>query len=76
MTKRIELYTTDAVMIAIGQAKTVFVQVRFGTSERWVKISKIEARELIESVAGLTTEQAEMYGGTFGTWSGRHLYLG
>jgi hypothetical protein len=61
---------------AVKKAKSVFIQPRFGASERWVKVSKVEALDLLQDISG-SPEENEMYAGLFGSLS-RHgeLYLG
>ena len=56
---------------------TIFAQLRFGTSEQWVKISKAEARNLITGMSG-SPEHYEMYTGSFGemNFTEKTLYLG
>lgn len=45
----------------------VEVQVRFGTNERWSKLSKIEALELVSSIPDhATPEDCGMFTDTFG----------
>ena len=60
-------------------ATYIFIQVRFGTSEKWVKLSKKEALLMVASLNPTTTPQdAEMYSGHFGEWYpySKSLYLG
>jgi hypothetical protein len=59
------------------RCSAVFVQARFGgASERWVKITKAEAIDLIEGISG-TPEENEMYTDKFGEFHpDGSLYLG
>jgi len=54
------------------------IQVRFGVSERWVKISKREAMDLANDLPDNTATYCEMYSGTFGQYDFKsgNLYLG
>lgn len=62
---------------AIDAAAVIVTQVRFGTSEKWVRISKADARSLIKGVSNSTTpEQMEIYSGQFGSIIGSTVYLG
>jgi hypothetical protein len=59
-----ELKTVKATREAISKAKIILVQVRFGESEQWVKLSKIEAIKLLN---GYTDDDiTSMYSGIFG----------
>jgi hypothetical protein len=63
--------------IAINTASEVLAQVRFGCSEKWVRISKADARQLITGwKRSDTPEDHEMYSGTFGEFNSGILYLG
>ena len=73
----LDITTIPGLRRAIKQAHSVHTQVRFGSSERWVKISKATALELIEGLSDHCSPQdAEMYAGTFGTMHGRTLWMG
>jgi hypothetical protein len=73
----IDLRTVAGTKHAIEMAREVFVQARFGSSERWVKITKLEARELVAELASdATPEQAEMFAGVFGTMCDKSVFLG
>jgi hypothetical protein len=62
---------------AVRKAREVLAQVRFGTSERWVRISKADALTLVAGMARDTTpEDAELYSGIFGTFDGATLHVG
>jgi hypothetical protein len=45
---RVTIETVGHLRAAIKRAKRICVQARFGTSESWIKISKVQALELIE----------------------------
>lgn len=64
---------------AIRDAKLILIQVKFGCSEKWVKISKAEAKDMISELdANATPESFEMYSADFGSFeaSSKTLYLG
>ena len=62
---------------AIRAASEVLAQVRFGCSEKWVRISKADARSLVDGKTNDTTpEECEMYSGQFGSIVGTTLYVG
>jgi hypothetical protein len=62
---------------ALRQCAEVVVQVRFGVNEAWTKISKAEAKLLLDALdPAATPDDAEMYAGHFGTYDGRTLFLG
>lgn len=59
--------TKNGMKRAIRKAKEVYVRVRFGVVEHDVKITKAEAKMLIDQVEdGATPEDVEMYGSCFG----------
>ena len=70
--------TIPSLRLAIKVAKQVYVQAKFGTSERWVKISKLEANELLAQLFDDTKDPEfyEMYSGVFGTFNGKSLFMG
>ena len=73
----ISIMTVPAFKRAIREASEVLAQVRFGTSEQWVRISKAGAMELIKGLpASATPEEAEIYSGQFGAVIGSTLYIG
>jgi hypothetical protein len=69
------LTTLTQVRRAIDAASEVLVQVRFGVSEQWVRISKADARSLIKG-RNSTPDDMEMPCGDFGSVDGTTLYLG
>lgn len=60
-----DLSTTYELRRAITICNVVVVQARFGCSEKWVRISKVEARELARGLPG-TPHDCEMATGRFG----------
>jgi hypothetical protein len=73
----LNLITIPSVRRAIKSARAVYVQPRFGCSEHWVKVTKAEALNMLESFPDhFTPEDAEMYAGTFGTLKDKVLYMG
>ena len=72
--------TTDITTVpefrkAVREAKDVLTQVRFGCSERWVRISKADALLLVAGFGRSDTpEQHEM--DAFASVDGSTLYLG
>jgi len=77
-TKRCNLTTKRDLFIFIKTCHQVMIQVRFGVSERWVKISKREAMDLANDLPDNTATYCEMYSGTFGQYDFKsgNLYLG
>ena len=62
---------------AVRDAKRVFVQPRFGASETYVRVSKVDALYLVRGMKGTTTAQElELYAGSFGTLEGDDLFVG
>jgi len=52
---------------AIKKAKLILIPVRFGLSEDYVKISKVEAEFLVRGIPSYATPaEMEMYSGHFG----------
>lgn len=77
MSKEIELETIPQLRKAIRGARLVMVQLRFGTDEQWVKISKREALDFIEGYADhVSPRDLEMFGNSFGSLSGTVVYMG
>lgn len=77
MAMQIDIDTIEQLHRAIKTAKCIRIQVRFGFSERWLKITKVQALELIEDMGNSTPREAEMYSGTFGALDKYGtLYLG
>lgn len=79
----VKLDTRSALLKALKQAKHVYIQPRFGTSETWIRISKKETLMLLICLGTwinpVTPEALEMYSGVFGTLSPNgngDLYLG
>lgn len=67
MTDYQRIDTVPKLRKAIKEANIVLVQVRFGVSEKYVKLSKIEARALIDGLEDdATPEDCEIFGGSFG----------
>ena len=61
-----EIETVKELRAAVKQAKEILVGVRFGVSEKYVKISKKEAMYLIGDIsADVSPRDFEMYGGVF-----------
>lgn len=74
---RFELNSIPAAKAAVKTARKVMVQIRFGCSENWVKISKVEALEFLELIGDNTTaREMEMGTGNFGEWNNHIVYLG
>lgn len=66
------MQTFTTLRAAIRDANTVLIQPRFGLSERWLKISKKEALEMIRGYgAGIALELDERY-----SWIDDELYIG
>lgn len=77
MSKHSNLTTVQSLQCALNVAKTVYIQPRFGCSERWIKISKKEAQILVSNLEqDATPQNAEMYTNVFGTLNGTLLYMG
>lgn len=77
MAMQIDIDTIEQLQRAIKLAKHIRIQVRFGVSERWVKITKAQALELLEDIGNATPRELEMYSGTFGALDKYGtLYLG
>jgi hypothetical protein len=75
----VDIKTIPELRAAIKLARCVWVQPRFGTSERWVKITKVEALEMIHAYTDSDTPaNCEMYGGVFGEYRtpSRALFMG
>jgi len=74
---RVEIKTVRELKTAIRHAKHILVQPRFGASERWIKITKREAKAIASDIPKFATPAAvEMFTGTFGVVEGDALYLG
>lgn len=72
-----EIKTKDQLRDAIGSCREVRVLPRFGTSETWIRIFKLDALELLKSIEdGSTPEDCGMYSGMFGELENGILYLG
>jgi hypothetical protein len=72
-----DITTIPSLKCAIKNARRIRVQPKFGTNEKWIRISKVEALELIEGYADdATPTWHEMYGGIFGTMINGVLYMG
>jgi hypothetical protein len=70
-----DITTVAEFRAAVTAAKDVLAQVRFGCSERWVRVSKADARALVSGYGrNDTPEQHEM--DAFATVEGTTLYLG
>lgn len=77
MADRIDIVTIKALRSAIRKAKLILVQPRFGCTERWIKISKAEAIEMIFHISvNDTPADQEMYRGVFGSLEDDTLFLG
>jgi len=63
---------------AVRKAKAVFIQARFGVSEKWLRVSKETAFDLLDSIdPNDTPKDMEMFAGSFGEMDiDRYLYLG
>ena len=62
-----EITTINEYRKAVTNVREVLAQVRFGTSERWVRITKADALLLVKGMArDATPDDAEMYYGVFG----------
>ena len=63
---------------AVRIADRVFMQVRFGCSEKWVRITKVEIEFLLEGYDDTdTVEDMEMFGDSFARVYGNNdLYVG
>lgn len=74
---RTTIMTVSELRKAIKKADVVMIQVRFGVYESWIKISKIEATVIANSMSPDTTPGSfEMYSGEFGYVEDGTLYLG
>lgn len=72
-----DLMTIPETRKAIRKAREVLMQPRFGSSEAWVRISKVEALDLLSNYKDdATPEHCEMYGGRFGELDVSIVYLG
>jgi hypothetical protein len=71
----IDLMTVVETRKAIRAAKHILIQARFGTSEQWVQLRKVDALSLLRAMHG-SPRQNEMYSGTFGSIEGDTVYLG
>lgn len=75
---RTDITTLDQLKRTIRSpaCKGVFAQVRFGCSEQWVKLAKVEALAFVDDLGGGTPRELEMYSGSFGEFDGRSLWMG
>lgn len=73
-----EITTLKRLRSAIREAKEVYVQPRFGSSERWSRVSKTEVMALIKGMTDAHTPQFyEMPTGLYGTLEADgSLYVG
>jgi hypothetical protein len=72
-----DISTIRELRAAIKGAREIRAEIRFGCSERWVRISKTDAVALVRDLGKVATAaDAEMYSGTFGSFDGDTLYLG
>jgi hypothetical protein len=77
MSTEIQITTVKALRSAIRNCDAVYAQLRFGMSERWVKITKSEAIQLADDLGDETTPECmSMYSGVFGSLTSGDLYLG
>jgi len=76
------LRSMRSVLEVLDACAEVRIQVRFGTSERWCRLSKVEARTLLASykanvaVEYIAVDKLEGFNGEFGNFDGHTLYLG
>lgn len=70
--------TKQKLKTSIDMSSKVYIQVRFGVSEKWCRITKIEAHALAETLPEDSNPQdCEMYSGSFGTMEADdELFLG
>lgn len=62
---------------AIGSCREVQVMPRFGVSETWIRVLKLDALRLLASIdKDATPEDCGMYSGAFGQLENGILYLG
>lgn len=77
-----EIKTKTDLAKALKTAKAIYIQVRFGCSEDWIRITKREATTFVENNMGTdadnpTPEDCSMYAGYFGIINENcELYLG
>lgn len=75
-----KLDSRSALLRALKQAKEVYVQPKFGSSETWLRVSKKEALMLLSCLGTrdnpTTPEGHEMYSDTFGSVLNECLYIG
>ena len=79
MSKKIEITTKAGLNRAIKKAKEVLVSIRFGTLEHDARITKAEAKLIVENLADdETPESMELYGGIFAAYDPdtRTLWIG
>jgi len=69
-----DIITQRALIKAIKACNGVYVQIRFGVCESWVKITKNEALFIASNIGDASPKQIEM--GRFGCTQNGDLYLG
>lgn len=71
------IVTVKGLRAAARHARVFMIQPRFGNSERWIKITKTAALDLIADLGATDTPTShEMYTSQFGDLDGDTLYLG
>jgi len=64
----VEIHSLPELRKYIKEASLIVGMLRFGTIEKWIKISKKEALFLIQGIPDTATpEECEMFGGNFGS---------
>ena len=77
MSMGVDLLTIKDTLKAIHGSRYVYVQARFGNSEAWIRITKIEALQLVGNCdRNASPEDLSMQGGIFGTVDDEALFLG
>lgn len=75
---KIQIETSADAKKYLKECAMVMVQIRFGTEERWFKLSKTEAGIVIGGIGSSTPQEKEMFTGVFGEYDTyeKILYLG
>lgn len=77
MATRVEIITVPDLLSAIKDCEEVRVRVRFGVSERWVKLSKKSALDVVDGLPlDATPHGFEMGTGAFADLDDTILYMG
>lgn len=77
-TETLRVTTTAELKTLAKQAEEVFFAVRFGCTERYVKVSKKETFAFIAEIDGQTAEELEVYGGYMASYipAAKCLFIG